>query len=247
MLRRVKELIGYRLAAKDGEIGKTKDLFFDDRLWVIRYLAAATGGWLSGRKVVIPRVVLGEPDWARQLFPVGLTTKQVEDSPPIAEHEPVSRQHEASLHEHFRIDPYWVVAPPGGAFAFAERTAETGKERSKAANNEGDPHLRSCTEVKGYHIQALDGEIGHVEDFVVDDDQWLLRYLVVDLRNLLPGRKVLVAVPWIDRINWSESKVYVDLKREQVKDAPEFESRAPVNRRFEERLYDYYGRPSYWA
>ena len=246
MLRRIKELIGYKLAAKDGEIGKTKDLFFDDRSWGIRYLVAATGGWLSGRKVVIPRVVLGEPDWNRQLFPVELTIKQLEDSPPIAEHEPVSRQHETSLHEHLHIDPYWVVAPPGGVFAFAERAAEMGKEKSRAAKGDGDPHLRSCTEVTGYHIQALDGEVGHVEDFIVDDDKWLVRYLVVDLNNLLPGRKVLLAVQWIDRINWSESKVHVDLESDRVKAAPEFESHSPVKRRFEERMYDYYGRPSYW-
>lgn len=246
MLRKTKELIGYKLSATDGEIGKTKDLYFDDRSWVIRYLVADTGGWLSDRKVVIPRVVLGEPDWPTKRFPVGLSKKQVEDCPPISEHEPVSRRHETSLHEYLHIDPYWV-APPGGTFVFAERVAEMDKTKAETATEDRDPHLRSCREVEGYHIQAEDGEIGHVEDFIADDDEWLIRYLVVDLRNLLPGRKVLVAVPWIGQIDWSAKKVHIDLTRDQVKESPEFEAQAPVNRKFEERLYDYYGRPSYWG
>jgi hypothetical protein len=249
MLRKINELIGYKLSATDGDIGKTKDLYFDDLSWIIRYLVADTGGWLSGRKVVIPRVVLGDPDWATRRFPVGLSKQQVEESPAIGEHEPVSRQHEASLHQYLHIDPYWLAAP-GGAFAFAERAAELQErqaEKKEEKQEKQDPHLRSCKEVKGYHIQAVDGEIGHVADFIVDDDSWFLRYLVVDPHNILPGRKVLVAVRWIDRIDWSASKVHVDLTREQIKGAPEFETNAPVNRRYEERLYDYYGRPSYWG
>lgn len=248
MLRKTNELIGYKLSATDGEIGKTEDLLFDDRSWTVRYLVADTGGWLSDRKVVIPRVVLGQPDWATRRFPVDLTREQIEESPPISEHEPVSRQHEASIHKYLRIDPYWLRAP-AGAFAFAERAAEAqAQNKSEAGDDtEEDPHLRSHLEVKGYHIKATDGEIGHVEDFVVEDDQWVIRYLVVDPHNLLPGRKVLVAVPWIDKIDWSGSEVHVDLTRDLVKKAPEFDAAAPVNRRFEERLYDYYGRPSYWA
>jgi hypothetical protein len=246
MLRKFKEIMGYKLSATDGDIGKTKDLYFDDQVWMIRYLVTDTGGWLTDRKVLLPRAVLGEPDWAKRRFPVGLSKQQVEDSPPISEHEPVSRQHELKLHKYLRIEPYWV-GDPGGAFVFAERAAEMAQQKNESASQKKDPHLRSCAEVNGYHIQAVDGEIGHVEDFIVDDDKWVIRYLVVDTKNILPGRKVLVAVPWVDTINWSRSVVHVDLTREMVKGAPEFEAQAPVNRRVEARLYDYYGRPSYWA
>lgn len=245
MLRGVKELIGYKLSATDGEVGKTKDLYFDDHTWVVRYLVADTGGWLRDRKVLIPRVVLGEPDWATQTFAVGMSKQQVEDSPPISEHEPVSRQHEALLHEFLSVEPYWAGFPEG-AYVVAARAAASEVKKPQTATGNQDPNLRSCVAVKGYHIEAADGEIGHVEDFIVDDDGWVIRYLVVDPHNILPGRKVLVAVPWIDEIDWADSKVRVDLTREQVKGAPEFDPVAPVNRRIEERLYDYYGRPSYW-
>lgn len=248
MLRKLRELIGYKISATDGDIGKVKDLFFDDESWRIRYLVADTGGWLTGRKVLIPNLVLGEPDWSSQTFPVGMTRQQVEESPPIEEDEPVSRQHEISLHKYLAIEPYWM-APPGGGFVAAESAVDPGvqKEKKPEGKDEGDPNLRSALEVKGYHINAVDGEVGHVEDFVVDDDRWIIRYLVVDPHNILPGRMRLVAVPWIDKIDWADSKVHVDMEQDLVKNAPEFDASAPVNRRYEERVYDYYGRPSYWG
>ena len=244
MLRRVNEFIGYKLAANDGEIGKAKDMYFDDRSWAIRYLVVDTGGWLKDRKVVIPRTVMGEPDWATRRFNVKLSRQQVEDSPPISQHEPVSRRHEKSLHEYLRIEPYWVLAAPGGGFAFAENAASAKKSKTGSSSDDLEPHLRSFVEVSGYHIQAHDGEIGQVEDFVVDDDEWYIQYLVVDIHNLLPGKKVLVEVPRIEQIDWAASKVHLDLTCKQIKEAPEFDAGAPVNRRREEIYYDYDGRPT---
>jgi hypothetical protein len=246
MLRRTDEMSGFKLSATDGDIGKTKDLLFDDQSWVIRYLVADTGGWLSGRKVLIPRAVLGEPDWSSRRFPVNLSKKQVEESPSIKTDEPVSRQHEVSLHKYLHIDPYWMRVP-AGAFAYTEGKTAIGEQEISESTSSGDPHLRSCAEVSGYHIKAIDGEIGHVNNFIVDDENWLIRYLVVDPHNILPGKKVLVAVPWVNTINWTGKRVHVDLTKEQVERSPEFDTAVPVNRRVEEKLYDYYGRPSYWA
>ncbi len=107
--------------------------------------------------------------------------------------------------------------------------------------------LRSADEVMGYHIEALDDAIGHVEDFIVDDESWKLRYIVVDTRNWLPGRKVLVAPDWIDSIRWVDQMVAVSLSREEISESPEFDPTVPINREYETRLYDYYGRPAYWA
>jgi hypothetical protein len=101
--------------------------------------------------------------------------------------------------------------------------------------------------VIGYHIQAADGEIGHVEDFVLNDDVWTVHYIVVDTRNWLPGRKVILSTSWIEEVDWLENKVYVNLGQEAVENSPEFDPSAPVNREYEIRLYDYYGRPKYWA
>jgi hypothetical protein len=111
---------------------------------------------------------------------------------------------------------------------------------------QGDPHLQSTREVIDYYIEARDGDIGHVEDFIIDDEAWAIRYLVVNTRNWWPGKKVLVAPQWISEIRWGDAQVHVDMTREHIKDSPEFDPAAPVNRAYEERLFDYYGRPKYW-
>lgn len=249
MLRSTKELRGYTIRALDGEIGKVHELYFDDLAWLVRYLVVDTGTWLSGRKVLLSPGVVGQPDWETQTLPVELTKKQVESSPDIGTDEPVSRQMEMDLHTYYGWTPYWRGGLPAlglGAAAAAQMIAEAAQGETEKRRQE-DPHLRSTREVNGYHIQARDGEIGHVDDFVVDVGTWYLRYLVIDTRNWLPGKKVLVAPAWVEEVDWASRIVSMDLKRETIQNSPEFDPSMPVNREYEVRLYDYYGRPKYWA
>ena len=239
MLRSINELTGYSILATDGEIGKVSEFYFDDANWTIRYLVADTGPWLFGRKVLISSLALGQPDWETHRFPVKLTREQVENSPNIELDKPVSGQLEI-LHEHYNWPYWWPQVPHKGSIP----TPKVETEVVRVA--EGDPHLRSTDEVTGYHISAIDGEVGHVEDFIVDDETWVIQYMVVDTRNWLPGRKVLVAPLWTKSVKWSESKVHVDLRQETIENSPAYDPSAPVNRVYEERLYDFYGRPKYW-
>jgi hypothetical protein len=245
MLRSTKELRGYSIRAVDGDIGKVHELYFDDFAWMVRYLVVDTGNWLAGRKVLLQPGVLGQPDWENQALPVQLTKEQVEHSPAISTDQPVSRQMEANLHTYYGWTPYWQTGllAPGMRIATSEMMVRSGEDTEEG---KGDPNLRSTREVIGYHIQARDGEIGHVEDLIVDDRLWTIHYLVIDTRNWLPGRKVLVAPAWAEQVSWAERKVHLDLSRETVKDSPEYDPSMPVNRAYEFRLYDYYGRPKYW-
>lgn len=252
MLRNVKDLRGYKILASDGEIGKVHEFYFDDQTWMIRYLVVETGSWLFERRVLLSPIALGQPHWDSRLFPVKLTMMQVKNSPLVDTDKPVSRQLEVELHNYYNWPYYWVgggfagdimpvLPPPASAEHFKEETP------ASAASAIPDPHLRSTREVVGYHIQAKNGEIGHVEDFIVDDEAWAIRYMVVDTQNWLPGKKVLVAPVWIESLHWAEAKVRVNLTRAKIKKSPEFDPAAPVNREYEERLYDFYGRPKYWV
>jgi len=229
ILRSVKELYGYNVLATDGQIGKVDDFFFHDGSWAIQYMVVDTGKGFSDRKVLISFVSLEQPDWSSKAFPVSLTKEQVESSPPLDIDKPISRIYEDELRQHYG----WPVPSPA-------------KIRIAAKEAREDSNLRSTKEVTGYHIKSTDGEVGHVEDFLMDDDEWLLRYMVVDTRNILPGKKVLVSVDWIEKVSWAESKVYLDVKEEELRGAPEFDYSDPVNRKDEIRLYDFYGRPVYW-
>jgi hypothetical protein len=248
MLRSLKELRDYILAAKDGHIGRTRDFLFDDTAWTIRYMVADTGTWLPRKKVLISPVSLGQPDWKSHLFQVTLTKKQIEKSPPLESDAPVSQEYERRWHEYYNWSPYWYGGGIWGAGPLPQGLIEGARPKGdKPAVVEAPAHnLRSTTEVMGYHIQAKDGEIGHVEDFIVDDASWAIRYMAVDTRNWIPGKKVLVAPTWITDIEWAEGKVHVDLTRKLMKNGPEYDPRTLVNREYEIRLYDYYGRPKYW-
>jgi hypothetical protein len=235
----VKDLRGYTIRAADGDIGKVHEFYFDDRGWIIRYLVVDTGTWLPGRRVLLSPSAMGQPDWETHVLPVGLTKGQVEHSPPIDADKPVSRQMERELHAYYGWRPYW-----GSATVMAIQTEEEANQEAEQEQN--DPHLRSTREVIGYHIRARDGEIGHVEDLIANDEGWGIRYLVVDTHNWLPGRKVLVDPFWAEQVSWAERRVHVDMTREMVKNSPEFDPSAPVNREYEVRLYDFYGRPKYW-
>jgi uncharacterized protein YrrD len=269
MLRSAKNLIGYSIHALDGDIGRVTDLYFDDKAWVIRYLVVDTGNWLSGRKVLISPLAFEPPNWADRSLPVRLSREQVEDSPSIDLEKPVSRQHEGELAEHYGWQPSWtdqgslaylamprpmpVNFQPSPTVLEYDGTSDGTSEkhdlirRAKEMDAEDyDPHLRSMDEVIEYNIQARDGGIGHVETFIIDDEGWSVMYLVVDTRNWLPGKKVLVALAWVEAVTWHDHLVEIDLDRETIKNSPEYRPDEPVNREVETVLYDYYGRPAYW-
>ena len=255
MLRSVSEVINYTLAAEDGEIGRCKDFLFDEEYWTVRYMVADTGKWLPGKKVLISPFSLKDPEWATRYFPVGLTREQIEKAPSLDEDAPVSRLYEQKHFDYYGWPYYWAGGYAWGTGPYpyyipapaASPPVLDEEVRQRQENIEPEEsHLRSVSEIKGYHIQAEDGEIGHVEDFIVEDDVWTIRYMVVDTRNWLPGRKVLVSPGWVESFSWADNKVSVGLTTEAIKTGPEYDPSEPINREYETRLYDFYGRPKYW-
>ena len=245
MLRPFSDIRNFALAASDGEIGKVKDLYFDDQSWTVRYVVVDTGKWLMGRKVLLAPRSFGMIDEKAKLIAVHLTKKQIEDSPSIDAYKPVSRQHELDWHLYYGYPGYWMV-PEAVAFGATPPPPELIKAAREAKENEhNDPHLRSVSEVTGYSIHATDGDIGHVGDFIVDDEGWPMRYVIIS-KSWWPGKRVILSPEWIASVSWEESKVFVPLTRDTIKGAPEWEHSQPVTREFEERLFDYYGRRGYW-
>ena len=244
----VRDLKGYAIGATDGDIGKVDDFYFDDGFWTIRYLVAETGSWLMNRKVLVSPFALTEVNPSEKRLNVTLTKKQVEKSPGIDTDKPVSRQHETSYFDYYAYPYYWVGDDLWGTMAYPRLSEATLRREEKAeAKREAayDSHLRSANKVTGYHINATDGNIGHVEDFIIDGDTWEIRYMVVDTQNWWPGRKLLLAPQWNDRVSWDDSTLYVDLSREAIKNGPEYHPET-FDRKYEETLYDHYKRPKYW-
>ncbi len=245
MLSKVKSLKGYKLHSLDGELGKVKEFYFDDRHWTIRYLVADTGNWLPGRQVLVsPYALAGIRQEERQIS-VDLSKKQIEDSPSLSSDKPVSRQFEESYYGYYGYPVYWEGMLTWGYYPAIERDRNQWKA-SAQGGKAWDAHLRSTHAVTGYHVQALDGEVGHVEDFIIDDETWSIRYLVVDTQNWWPGKSVLVSPQWIERVSWPESKVFVNLSRDVVKRSPECRQDSPPSREYETELHLHYSRLGYW-
>ena len=246
MLTKAKTLKGYTLDSFDGEIGKVKEFYFDDQHWAIRYLVADTGNWLTGRQVLISPYALVAVRKEAQHLVINLTKKQIEDSPSLNSDKPVSRQFEESYYGYYGWPMYWGGPYMWGYYPNIVRDPEQWT-KSTQAEKAWDPHLRSTHDVSGHHIQAADGEIGHVEDFIIDDETWAIRYLLIDTGSWWPGKKVLISPHWIERISWSESKVFVNLSCEAIRQSPEYTEESLLTREYETGLHRHYNRQGYWV
>jgi hypothetical protein len=227
MLRSIKQLYGDKLGASDGEIGHVKDFYFDDQNWAIRYLVADTGSWLTGRQVLISPHSLGRLDQAGKVLRVNLTRKQIEQSPSIESHKPVSRQYEEEYYRYYGWPFYWHGDALWGMSGVPILGMEAKPLPSESATTRGpqperaDAHLRSAQVVNGYHLRTGDGMIGHVCDFMMDTQSWAIDQLVIKTGHQFSGKKVVIPTKNVDRISWDESTVFVNLTREAVEQSPQ--------------------------
>ena len=219
MLWNASAINGYEIDARDGQIGTVGDLLAEDAGWTVRWLVIETGTLLAGRKVLLPLSALGHPDPKLRRIPVNLTMRQVQESPDVGADLPVSRQSES------RFETYY-------GHGSGTAPAETGA---------GDPNLRSITAVTGYYIHATDGDIGHTEDFLIDDAGWSIRYIIVDTKNWWAGEKVLISPRSVRQINWQDKLITLDVSRQKVKDSPPYEPTRTVDGDYDEKFYTYYG------
>jgi uncharacterized protein YrrD len=217
MLRNTKDLYGNHLTATDGDIGQVKDFCFDDEAWVIRYLVVNSGSWLAGRHVLISPHAFAKWDHSEKTLHLKLHKKQIEDSPSLESHKPVSRQFELEYHGYYGWKGYWNLHPMSGLNAYPE---DEPVAKDAAANphrhQRDDNHLRSTHEVTGYDIQASDGSIGHVSGFLVDDRSWAIRQLVVETCHWYTGKEILISPSKIERISYEDSKVFVNLTKADI-------------------------------
>lgn len=218
MLQNIKELYGNKLAASDGDIGHVKDFYFDDKTWVIRYLVADTGSWMTGRLVLLSPHAFGKLDQKEKTLHVSLSRRQIENSPSIESHQPVSRQYEVDYYRYYGWPAYWSGDAMWGLGGYPVMLAPAPEEMAASPrhHHRADKHLQSTHAVNGYHIHTVDGPIGHVTGFMVDDRSWAIRELVVEAGHWYSGKEILVTPGDIERISYEESTVYVNLSKATI-------------------------------
>jgi hypothetical protein len=250
MLRSLNKMTGFTVLARDGEVGDVEDFYFDDEGWRLRYLVVDIGKWLPGKKVLISPASFEKPLWDEKKFSVSLTRSQIEKSPGIDTKKPITRQHEMELHQYYDWNPYWlpsVMGMPGLEVPAETREAMSEKRGAMRETAAGDIHLQSLNDIKGWSISAFDGEIGQVDDFLVDEMDWDVRYLILDTSKWLPtAKRVLISPNWITMLNTDDETVRVDLTVNSIKNSPEYDPDR-FDREYEEALHRHYGKEGYWS
>jgi hypothetical protein len=262
MLFAVSGLLGCAVHASDGEVGAVKDFLFDDETWKIRWMAVGAGDWLPGRRVFIhpsaiapltlppkpslPMMSQGEP----LTLTVNLTKAQIEAGPHAQEHDSVTKDMEALLYDHYGWDPYWGASYFGAGLlpnAESEIVADAARRAAEAENPpvDGADHLHSAAEFKGYTVHAEDGDIGHVENFLADDANWDIRYLVIATRNWWPGKIVQLSPYAVKDIDWFAEHVNMNVTRDRVRSAPAWDPLAMADEVSEGELHRHFGWPGY--
>ena len=235
-LRKLAQLSRHQLHARDGEIGRLKEILFDDRYWSLRYFVVHTGNWMLGKDVLIVPSMVSSIDADSECLNVELTREQIENSPEVDTSLPISRHAESEFYGYYGLSPYWKDYP-----SLREMPEIRPASAAEQPREPDQPNLRSSSAVTGYRIHAQDGEIGHVEDFILDDHDWAVRYLEVSTRNWLPGRHVLGAPIWIHSIDWRDREVIVNLRRETIETAPDYDAGEIISNDYQLALYKHYG------
>ncbi len=234
MLQSTEKLKGYAIIATDGDIGKIDDVYFDDQKWAIRYFVIDTGGWLTGRQVLISPISVREVDWNKRSVHLDLTRQQIKASPGIDTEQPVSRRQEAELYRHYDYPLYWAgpllwgfgALPPLGGLLHRGSSADP-ESLDTESHDQVNSHLRSSDEVIGYDIRETNGSIGHVEDFLFDSQDWSIRFMLVNTGHWLPGKHVLISPQLITEVDWPSEHVVVNVTREEVENSPEYDPAHP--------------------
>jgi hypothetical protein len=250
MFKILSQVAGFSVNATDGAVGKIKDFLLDDEHWTTRYFVVETGHFFNQRRVLLTPASLEYVDWRAERFELRLSREKVNGSPDIDADKPVSRQREMEFARYYGYPHYWAYAGVWGMGAHPGFLVLNTPDQlpPKPTDNPGDVHLRSMKELRGYHIEGTDEALGHVDDFIVDEATWQIRYLVIDTRNWWPGKKVLLAPSWADHVSWEERRVYVRTARDVLKSSPEWNGNlSGLTRSYEERLHEHYGYAGYWG
>lgn len=258
MLRSIQKMTGFTIRASDGDVGEVKDFYFEDQRWTVCYLVVDSGPWFLGRRVLIAAQATGLPHWDDRAIPVAMTRRQVKDSPDVDLAKPVSQKQLEALHDHYGWPYFWNGAvfstrPGVGVWPLWQIQAAATAKQQQVEGQSAEPQqdrcgLRSAHEVIGYKIDAADGSIGHVEDFFVRESDWAIRYMIIDTRDWLPGRNVLVSPSWVEDISWADGAVRVGHTRKEIKESPEYDPVGPPpSLEYERMLYRHYGYRNPWA
>ncbi|MCM2677087.1 PRC-barrel domain-containing protein [Alkalicoccobacillus plakortidis] len=265
MFVQAKTLESFSMNATDGELGSIADLYFESNTFTLRYFVGDTRTWFFGGKVLISPEAVTSLDLEKDLININETKEQIKNSPKPSEHEPVSRQYETELRDHYGWTHYWG-APIGGAGAGMGTPGaypaapglmmpppgrdralnKTDYEQDALSHHSENNLLQSITDLRGYKIHAKNGEVGKALDFILNEKNWTINYIIVDVGGVFTREPIPLAAEWITDISWQDKTITVNVEKELIESAPDYELHEAFTREHETQLYAHYARKGYW-
>ena len=245
MLRKEIDLLGYRLHATDGELGMLQEHVFDKDAWTVRYLLVKTGPWLDNRDVFISPIALGSIDEERKCIQVKLKQGQVAGSPHVNIHKPVSRRYEVAYYNYYGWPVYWGAGGRWGNELYAKELFDVApfvEAPGSHEEQERTTNLMNTGGIKGYRVFARDNRIGTVEDFIMNDESWAIRYLVVNGTGLKAPRQVVLSPLWFSDLSQAERMMTLDFSIKDIESSPQYDPTRVMHRGDELALFQHYGR-----
>lgn len=239
------EFIGNKLMANDGEVGVVSDMLFDDQSWFVRYFVITCGNWLDKKEILLIPSSLNLPRDESAQLSSDLTRDQIKKSPLIQSNLPVSRQFETELHSYYNWGPYWTY-PISTAYGFTmynkdmqQRANESGLEKN-SVKQDFDPSLRSLKAMEHRRLRSPDGELGRIEDMLIEASEARVSHLVVDTKNWWPSKNVLILTESITDISSMSDTVDTSVGKKKIQSAPSYESFEAGNEAYLQSLDEYY-------
>lgn len=247
MLRSIEDLIKSGVTCPDGDLGRVEQVYFDVRTWGMCYLIVDTSAWGYGEKIWVPLRCISQIDFASGVVKLNRTQQKMLSSSSLDTKTPVSRLQEVRIFDYYDCKPYWEEAnfhgTPHDPAAPLEPDANTRMTEQMNALNalnalNATVHPLSTKEVGGFTIEALEGPIGHIRDFVFDDETWLIRYLTVDTRDWWQSEsEVLLSTESFKCIDSTTSTISTSLSRDAIKRSPAYIDAVPLSRMYETQLH----------
>ena len=242
MFQSATSLINYRVRALNDTIGSVSGFLFDDTSWVIRYVIVDIPLNENGgvRNALIAPFSFGILNPQTRELPLIEEKQKVENSPFIDLKMPFSRKLQIELYKYYKWPPFDLDD------VFHDMQSSVTTKYLNWEESIARSHLINTGETIGYYIEAADGEIGQVHDFIIDEECWIIRYISVNIGKNIPEKKVLIFPRDIKAVNLVEAKVYINIVQDTVMNSPEYITLLPIDRGYESRIHKYYGYPRYW-
>ncbi len=250
-----------KIQTSDGAYADIEDIYFDDISWSIRYFVADIGTWLSARLVLVSPEAIRRYSEESKTFQTNLTRQQIIDSPAFDSEKTVSRQHEENLRQFYGWSPYWFASrdiyPLAGIYMYplygASLSHEGGWREDQLPptvagdvqtrvdqDKEQEVHLRSFNEVLNYSLRAIDGDIGELDDLLIESETWRITHIIADARKWWPGGQFVIDRGLVQDISWNDRNIVVSMTRDEVKDAPPYDRDRGISHSDEIILSHYY-------